>query len=68
MFDIMFDAWRGVRVVEGARLESVCAGNRTESSNLFLSAKQSDPRGLFVYLNTEGGRFSLFELLFSGAE
>ena len=29
---------RGVRVVEGARLESVYAGNRIESSNLFLSA------------------------------
>ena len=24
---------RGARVVEGARLESVCAGNRTEGSN-----------------------------------
>ena len=29
---------RGVRVVEGARLESVYAGNCIESSNLFLSA------------------------------
>ena len=26
-------------MVEGARLESVCAGNRTEGSNPFLSAK-----------------------------
>ena len=26
-------------MVEGARLESVCAGNRTASSNLVLSAK-----------------------------
>lgn len=33
------DIQRGVRVVEGARLESVYAGNRIESSNLFLSAK-----------------------------
>ena len=31
--------WRGGRVVEGARLESVCAGNRTVSSNLIFSAK-----------------------------
>ena len=30
--------WRGGRVVEGARLESVCASNRTVSSNLILSA------------------------------
>ncbi len=30
---------RGVRVVEGARLESVYTGNCIESSNLFLSAK-----------------------------
>ena len=31
-------AWRGVRVVEGARLESVCRGNLTEGSNPSLSA------------------------------
>lgn len=36
------DIQRGVRVVEGARLESVYAGNRIESSNLFLSAKGKD--------------------------
>ena len=30
---------RGVRVVEGARLESVCRGNLTEGSNPSLSAK-----------------------------
>ena len=29
---------RDVRVVEGARLESVCTGNRTKGSNPFLSA------------------------------
>ncbi len=29
---------RGVRVVEGARLESVYTGNRIEGSNPFLSA------------------------------
>jgi hypothetical protein len=35
------DVWRGGRVVEGARLESVCAGNCTVSSNLILSANSS---------------------------
>ena len=30
---------RDVRVVEGARLESVCRGNSTEGSNPSLSAK-----------------------------
>ena len=30
--------WRGVRVVEGARLESVYTGNCIEGSNPFLSA------------------------------
>ena len=30
---------RGVRVVEGARLESVYTGNRIEGSNPFLSAR-----------------------------
>ena len=30
--------WRGDRVAEGARLESVCAVFRTEGSNPFLSA------------------------------
>src|SRR5258705_7825851 len=30
--------WRDVRVVEGARLESVCRGNSTEGSNPSLSA------------------------------
>jgi hypothetical protein len=29
-------------VVEGARLESVCASNRTVSSNLILSAKKKE--------------------------
>ncbi len=31
--------WRGVREVEGARLESVCRGNLTEGSNPSLSAR-----------------------------
>ena len=35
----MFYIQRGVRVVEGARLESVYTGNRIEGSNPFLSAK-----------------------------
>ena len=30
--------WRGVRVVEGAALEMLCTGNRTEGSNPSLSA------------------------------
>ena len=30
--------WRDVRVVEGARLESVCTGNCTAGSNPALSA------------------------------
>ena len=33
---------RDVRVVEGARLESVCRGNSTEGSNPSLSANQPD--------------------------
>ncbi len=42
------EARRGVRVVEGARLESVCAGNRTEGSNPFLSANIKDRQLLFL--------------------
>ena len=33
--------WRDVRVVEGARLESVCRGNSTEGSNPSLSANHN---------------------------
>ncbi len=33
-------SWRGVRVVEGARLESVYTVNRIEGSNPSLSANQ----------------------------
>ena len=36
--------WRDVRVAEGARLESVCTGNRIEGSNPSLSANR--PGGL----------------------
>ena len=35
----MLQAWRDGRVVEGVRLESVCASNRTAGSNPVLSAK-----------------------------
>ena len=31
------EVWRDVRVVEGARLESVCGGNSTVGSNPTLS-------------------------------
>ena len=34
--------WRRVRVVEGARLESVYRGNSIASSNLAVSAKKMD--------------------------
>jgi hypothetical protein len=34
---------RGVRVAEGARLESVCTGNRTAGSNPALSANKKRP-------------------------
>ena len=39
--------WRGVRVAEGARLESVCRGNPTEGSNPSLSAKSSGSRSKY---------------------
>ena len=35
---LLLKQWRVVRAVEGARLESVCTGNRTEGSNPSLSA------------------------------
>ena len=34
----LFKYWRGGRVVEGARLESVYTSNRIKGSNPFLSA------------------------------
>ncbi|MBZ4655001.1 MAG: hypothetical protein JG781_2358 [Peptococcaceae bacterium] len=37
--------WRDDRVVEGARLESVCRGNSTEGSNPSLSASKVKERG-----------------------
>ncbi len=37
-----FIKWRRVRVVEGARLESVYMGNRIASSNLAVSAKTTN--------------------------
>tara|TARA_A100000164_G_scaffold320222_1_gene302274 strand:- start:65 stop:274 length:210 start_codon:yes stop_codon:yes gene_type:complete len=39
--------WRGGRVVEGARLESVYIGNCIEGSNPSLSAIK---KGLFIYI------------------
>jgi hypothetical protein len=40
---------RGVRVVEGARLESVCRGNLTEGSNPSLSASCCNHNNLADY-------------------
>jgi hypothetical protein len=42
---------RGVRVVEGARLESVYSGNAIAGSNPALSAKENrcPERGIFVF-------------------
>ncbi len=49
---------RRVRVVEGARLESVYMGNCIMSSNLIVSAKKKNvKRNLDVFL------FSLFKML-----
>ena len=36
---VTIPVWRGGRVVEGARLESVCSSNTTAGSNPVLSAK-----------------------------
>ena len=44
-----FQPWRDDRVVEGARLESVCTGYRTEGSNPSLSAiKIGRKSGFFI--------------------
>lgn len=46
-----FPYWRRVRVVEGARLESVYTGNRIASSNLAVSALRrfcKEPPFLFL--------------------
>ncbi len=46
--------WRGVRVAEGARLESVYRGNSIAGSNPALSANESKPvRGIFVFTSVE---------------
>ncbi len=47
---------RGGRVVEGARLERVCTGNRTEGSNPSLSASFKRK----ALLNVNGALFSTF--------
>ncbi len=44
---------RGVRVAEGARLESVCVGNGTEGSNPSLSATR-DPRSRVIRREPSG--------------
>ena len=50
---IKYKYWRGGRVVEGARLEIVYAGNRIEGSNPSFSAtKVARICGLFSYLLT----------------
>jgi hypothetical protein len=40
-YSMLADSRRGVRAVEGARLESVCWGNSTVGSNPTLSANKS---------------------------
>lgn len=68
MLEIRFPLERRcVRVVEGARLESVCAGNRTVSSNLILSARRKYPMSLQVYGIFSFRRKVRFELEFGGA-
>lgn len=46
---LSFQPWRDDRVVEGARLESVCTGYRTEGSNPSLSAIKSAAKQRFFY-------------------
>ena len=41
--------WRGGRVVEGARLESVYRGNSIMGSNPILSAKSSVKNCIFLH-------------------
>ena len=51
--DILNNCWRDGRVVEGARLESVCASNGTAGSNPVLSAKLSSGlHGWYLIGNT----------------
>ena len=47
--------WRGGRVVEGARLESVYTGNRIEGSNPSLSARGM--KKAFFLLKTKSTKF-----------
>jgi hypothetical protein len=54
--------WRGGRVVEGARLESVCASNGTAGSNPVLSAIKIN-RYISIYF-----LFSLFILQYNYEE
>src|SRR6185436_12922283 len=51
---------RGVRVAEGARLESVCGGNLTVGSNPTLSATPSEEHAMIaVRASTDRGRTKL---------
>ena len=63
-------SWRGVRVVEGARLESAYTGNRIESSNLspsvlsledFLRASEASRGGVAEWLKADASKASLRE-------
>ena len=56
---------RGVRVVEGARLESVCRGNSTEGSNPSLSANPTfqSKSLMFQRISTKNGASDIFGTL-----
>ncbi len=58
-----FYIWRVVRVVEGARLESVYTGNCIKSSNLLLSAfmlPMLTPQNYYVYILQSMKDFSFY--------
>src|SRR5205814_2689435 len=63
-------ARRDVRVVEGARLESVCRGNSTEGSNPSLSANQIKAATTGVFRHSRDSvlkrRFKFFDRAPSG--
>ena len=49
--------WRGGRVVEGARLESVYRGNSIMGSNPILSAINFQPKNGFYSKNSNNRKF-----------
>ena len=55
-FLVKLSARRGDRAVEGARLERVCASNRTQGSNPCLSARTSPRRIIPAPLTTQDTR------------